>query len=179
LRKHSRTNCCPRSSQPSQIEPGIVFLGEPMIAKADGWSLGLSLLLRCLKIRELRTWRSSGRGCKQAPLQRGCSQFFSSLAAYGICKASAAVFIVAHNALGTRGMAWEQTDLKPPGPCDSAGAVHLEPSFEIDAANILRAQRHTEPSSTWTHGSIRHSFLYCLCSRLLERAYGITHLISY
>jgi hypothetical protein len=41
---------------PSQTEPGIVFLGEPMRAEADGWSLGLSLLLRCLEIRELRTW---------------------------------------------------------------------------------------------------------------------------
>jgi hypothetical protein len=59
------------------------------------------------------------------------------LAADGICNVAAAVFVIAHDALGTRGVAREQIDLKPTGPYDSACAVHLEPGVEIHAATIL------------------------------------------
>jgi hypothetical protein len=51
-----------------------------MVAEADGWSLGLSLLFRCLEIRELRTWRSSEQGYKQH--HTAAANFFSGQASW-------------------------------------------------------------------------------------------------
>jgi hypothetical protein len=65
-------------------------------------------------------------------LGQSVQRALTSLAADGICKVAAAVFVITHDyAHGTRGMAREQTNLKPAGPSDSAGAVHLEPGVEI------------------------------------------------
>jgi hypothetical protein len=49
---------------------------EALVGEANGSSLGLTLLIRCLEMQDTPTWWSSGAGCRWGALQLVCNNFF-------------------------------------------------------------------------------------------------------
>jgi hypothetical protein len=93
--------------------------------------------------------------------------------------------VIAYEALGTRGIAREQTNLKPTGLCATVGCSprtrcrdHRHRYFGEQGLKDSRSQ--VQLGLIWAREQGRFPFfLSFLCSRLSERAYRLTHLINY